>query len=49
MNRQHLKNLYDCINEIAREHKARGHNRDNWFYSDSEFEQVKKDRRNTLL
>ena len=49
MNRQHLKNLYDCINTIARNHEAKGKKRENWFYSDSEFESIKKDRRNTLL
>ena len=49
MNRQHLKNLYDCINSIARNHERSGKSRENWFYSDSEFEQIKKDRQNTLL
>lgn len=49
MNRQHLKNLYDCINSIARNHESNGKDRSNWFYSDAEFEQVKRDSRNNIL
>ena len=49
MNRQHLKNLYDCINDIAESHKSKGKDRSNWFYTDAEFEQVKRDSRNNIL
>lgn len=49
MNRYHLKNLYDCINTIARNHEACGRDRSSWFYSDAEFEKVKRDTRNNIL
>jgi hypothetical protein len=49
MNRTHLKNLYDCINRIAQEHKARGNDRTNWFYTEDEFNQIKKDDQNNIL
>lgn len=49
MNKLHLKNLYDCINDIARKHQAKGKNRDNWFYSDAEFNQIKRDKQNNIF
>jgi hypothetical protein len=49
MNKTHLKNLYDCINTIAQEHEARGKDRSGWFYTDAEFEKVKRDSRNNIF
>ena len=49
MNRYHLKNLYDCINTIARNHEAKGKDRSNWFYTDAEFEKVKNDAGNNII
>ena len=31
--KQKLKNLYDVINKIARQHEAKGEDISNWFYS----------------
>lgn len=49
MNRSHLKNVYDCINNIARKREARGADCSNWFYTDTEFERVKRDNKNSIL
>jgi hypothetical protein len=49
MNRQHLMNLYDCINRIARKHEASGKSRSEWFYTADEFKEIKQDSRNTIL
>lgn len=49
MNKMHLKNLYDCINAIAHDHEAKGKDRSYWFYSDAEFEKIKRDSRNNIF
>jgi len=49
MNRQHLLNVYDCINRIARKHEADGKTRSSWFYTAEEFQSIKQDNRNTIL
>lgn len=47
--KQNLKNIYDVINKIARQHKEKGENVDDWFYSQEEFEQIKKDPNNRIV
>ena len=47
--KQKLKNLYDVINKIARQHEAKGEDISNWFYSRKEFEEIKKDPKNKIL
>lgn len=49
MQRQHLKNLYDCINRIAQNHEKKGVDRSEWFYSKEELEHLKNDSRNIFL
>lgn len=49
MQRTHLKNLYDCINTIARNREARGVDCSAWFYTKEEFERVKQDKNNRIL
>lgn len=49
MNRQNLLNVYETINYIARNHEKRGRDCSNWFYSNAEFEELKKSNRNTIL
>ena len=47
--KQNLKNVYDVINKIARNHKAKGEDVSNWFYSKKEFEEIKKDLKNKVI
>lgn len=49
MNRQHLLNLYDCINRIARKHEACGKSRSDWFYTSDEFKSIKQNSKNIIL
>lgn len=49
MQRTHLKTVYDCINRIAREREQKGEDCSKWFYSKTEFEKVKSDKRNRIL
>ena len=49
MHRQHLKNVYDCINRIAQKHEQKGVDRSNWFYSKEELTHIKNDNRNVFL
>lgn len=45
----HLKNLYDCINRIANDHQKKGIDRSEWFYTDKEFEKIKRDKKNRII
>lgn len=47
--KQNLKNIYDVINKIARQHKEKGENVDDWFISKEEFEEIKKDPNNRII
>lgn len=47
--KQNLLNIYDVINKIARNHKAKGEDVSDWFYTKEEFEQIKKDPKNRIL
>ena len=47
--KQNLKNIYDVINKIARQHKERGEDVSNWFYTKSQFEEIKKDPKNKII
>ena len=47
--RQNLMNIYDVINKIARNHKERGEDVSDWFYTKEEFEEIKKDPKNRIL
>ena len=47
--RQNLKNVYDVINKIARQHKEKGEDVSGWFYTKEQFEEIKKDPKNKIL
>jgi len=47
--RENLKNIYDVINRIARNHKERGEDTDSWFYTKSQVEELKKDPKNKFI
>lgn len=40
--KENLSNLYKTINQIADKQREKGNNVDNWFYSKSELERMKK-------
>ena len=44
-----VTNLYDTINEIARNCERRGIDTSDWFYTDEEIEKMKKDPRYTFI
>lgn len=45
-----LKNLYDIINKIAKEHKDKGEDFvDKWFLTTKEFQEIKKDSNNRII
>lgn len=41
--KQNLKNIYDVINKIARNHREKGEKVDDWFYTKDQFQEIKKD------
>jgi len=47
--RQNLKNIYDVINKIARQHKEKGEDVSDWFYTKEQFEEIKKNPKNKIL
>lgn len=47
--RQNLKNIYDVINKIARQHKEKGEDITNWFYTKKQVEELKKDPKNKFI
>ncbi len=47
--KQNLKNIYDVINKIARQHKEKGEDVSSWFYSKEEFNEIKKDPKNKVI
>lgn len=47
--KQNLKNVYDVINKIARNHKAKGEDVSDWFYEKEEFEKLKKEPKNRFI
>ncbi len=47
--KQNLKNIYDVINKIARQHRENGENVDSWFYDKKTFEEIKKNPNNRIL
>ncbi len=49
MDKQKLKNIYDVINKIARQHEAKGEDVSDWFYTKKEFEQIKNDPKNRII
>jgi len=40
--RENLKNIYDVINKIARNHEKQGEDVSNWFYTSSELKELRK-------
>lgn len=47
--KQNLKNVYDVINKIAKNHREKGENVDDWFISKEEFEEIKKNPNNRII
>ena len=47
--KQNLKNIYDVINKIARNHREKGEEVDDWFFTKEEYEELKKDENNKFL
>jgi len=41
--RKNLKQLYDVINKIARQHEANGEDISHWFYTKEQVDLLKKD------
>lgn len=49
MDKQKLKNIYDVINKIAKQHREKGEDVNDWFYTKKEFEQIKNDPKNRII
>lgn len=47
--KKNLKNIYDVINKIAMQHKEKGEDVSDWFYTKEEFEEIKKNPKNKIL
>lgn len=47
--KKNLKNLYDVVNRIADSQRLAGNNVDNWFYTQKELEELKKNNNPRLL
>ena len=47
--KKNLQNVYDVINKIARNHKEKGEDVSDWFYTKEEFEQIKNDPKNRII
>lgn len=47
--KQNLKNIYDTINKIADEQRLAGNNVDNWFYTQQELEELKRNNSSKLI
>lgn len=47
--KQNLKNVYDVINKIARQHKEKGEDVSDWFYSKEDFKEIKKNPENRII
>ncbi len=47
--RKNLTNLYDIINDIARNCEKREIDTSNWFYTNEEIEKMKKDTKYTFI
>lgn len=47
--KQNLKNIYDVVNRIADNQRLAGNNVDNWFYSENELENLKKNNSPKLI
>ena len=47
--KQNLKNIYDVINKIARQHKEKGEDVSDWFINKEQFEQIKNDPKNRII
>lgn len=47
--KKNLKNIYDVINKIARQHKERGEDVSSWFYKKSEIDELKKNPKNEFI
>ncbi len=47
--KHNLKNLYDVINKIAKQHSENGEDVSDWFYTKDEFEKIKKNPKNTII
>ena len=47
--KQNLKNLYDIINKIAKQHREKGENVDHWFYTSKQVEELKKESKNRFI
>lgn len=47
--REILKNIYDVINKIAREMEEEGKDVSDWFYTDEQIEELKKDPKNKFI
>lgn len=47
--KKNLKNIYEVINKIARQHKEKGEDVSNWFYTKTEFEQLKNNPKNKVI
>lgn len=49
ISKQNLKKIYDVINKIARQHKEKGEDVTDWFYTKGQFEEIKKDPNNRII
>lgn len=47
--KQNLKNIYDVVNRIADNQRLAGNNVDDWFYSENELENLKKNNSPKLI
>lgn len=47
--KKNLENIYEVINKIARQHKAKGEDVSSWFYTKEQFEQIKKNPKNKVI
>lgn len=47
--KKNLKNIYDVINKIARQHKEKGEDVSDWFYTKTQVEELKKDPKNKFI
>lgn len=47
--KQNLKNIYDVVNRIADNQRLAGNNVDDWFYSQKELEELKKNNSPKLI
>lgn len=47
--KQNLKNIYDVVNRIADSQRDKGNNVDDWFYTQEELEELKRNNSPKLI